>query len=340
MSGFTVALVDSRGDTSFPIEEEVVTSAGGTLTIANSQSDDDVVAAAKGADAILCRMYRMDRSLMERLEGIKVIVRGGVGVDNLDVDAATDNGILVCNVIDYGYHEVANHAFAMLMALNRKLVTLDRAVRSGDLSRLNPAHPQSLLFPTGRFHGETLGLIAFGRIAQEVAKRARGFDMRVLAHDPYGDAARASQLGVELVDLDTVLREADYVSVHAPLMASTANLIGERELALMKRSAYLVLTSRGGVVDEEALARALSAGALAGAGIDTFLHEPVKPDHPLLAFENVIATPHTAYFSEVSVVILRRWFAEAAVDVCRGVMPRSVINREVLARHSLRPRPD
>ncbi|MGE0877116.1 MAG: C-terminal binding protein [Acidimicrobiia bacterium] len=337
MSEFTVALIDSRGDPSFPIEEEVVRAAGGRLVIANSQSDDEVLAVAKGADAILCRMYHMNRAMMEKLEGVKVIVRGGVGFDNLDVDAATDNGIIICNVVDYGYHEVANHAFAMLMALNRKLVQLDRGIRAGD-PRINPAHPESIQLPTGRLHGETLGLVAFGRIAQEVAKRAGGFDMRVLAYDPAPNEARARELGVELVDLDTVMRESDYVSVHAPLMPATRNLIGARELGLMKPTAYIVLTSRGGVIDEAALAAAVRGKVIAGAGVDTVVTEPIRSDDPLLQVDNIIVTPHSAYFSQVSVQILRRWFAEAAVDVCRGVMPRHVVNKAVLARFALTPR--
>jgi D-3-phosphoglycerate dehydrogenase len=315
------------------IEKEVLERRGMELVARRCTSDDEVVELAAGAPAILNSMYWMGPTLFARLPGLKVVVRGGVGFDNIDVEAATRAGVIVCNVVDYGSQEVANHAFAMLLALNRKLVPLNQALREG--KHLPPA--QSMPH-TRRFSGETLGLVSFGLIAREVAKRAHGFDMNVIAFDPYVDPAVARAMNVELVELPDLMARSDYVSIHTPLSSATRGLIGEAELRSMKPSAYLVLTSRGGIVDEAALAEALRDGRLAGAALDVWDTEPPPPDHPLLQLDNVIGSMHMAWYSEVSVVILRTRFAEAAADVLDGIMPRSVVNPEVLAGFDLAPR--
>ena len=335
MATYTTVYIDglARG-ISGDIEREVLAARDVDLVVAGCTNDDEVVEVARDAPAILNTMYWMDGALFERLPNLKVVVRGGVGVDNLDVDAATDRGIVVCNVVDYGYNEVANHAFAMLLALNRKLVALDRAVRTQWVSG------PSLMPHTGRVAGETLGLVSFGNIARAVARRAAGFDMRVVAFDPFVDPGDAAAVGVELLPLDEILRRADYLSIHTPLVAETRGLIGARELALMKPSAYVVLTSRGGVIDETALADALREGRIAGAGLDVWDGEPVDPSHPLLQLDNVIGSPHAAWYSQVSIVELRQRFAEAAADVLHGIMPRSLVNTSVLDRVPLRPRDD
>ena len=313
------------------IEREVLAARGYGLELAGCACDDEVVAVASEATAILNAYYRIGAGLLERLPALRVVVRGGVGYDNIDVDAATRAGVLVCNVVDYATHEVANHAFALLLALNRKLVPLDRAVREGVL------RPPAALMPhTGRLAGQTLGLVSFGAIARAVADRARGFGMRVVAFDPHVDAADAAALGVALVPLPEVLAQADYVSVHTPLSAATRGLIGAEQLALMKPSAYLVLTSRGGVLDEAALVEALSEKRIAGAGIDVWEDEPPGTDHPLLRLDNVIGSMHMAWYSEVADVARRRGHAESAADFLDGVSPRSVVNPAVLERFPLR----
>jgi D-3-phosphoglycerate dehydrogenase len=334
MARFKVVHVDGHPSQDWSIEREILGAAGAELVIGGCKDDEQVVAVAADADGVLNSMYFMNRALFERLPNMKVVVRGGVGYDNLDVEAATDCRVVVCNVVDYGYNEVANHAFALLLALNRKLVPLDRGVRQG---RGRPAAAD--VVHTGRVAGQTLGLVSLGNIAQAVARRAAGFDLEVIAYDPYVDPARASALGVELTSLEDVCIRSDYISVHTPLSQETRGLIGASELAMMKPSAYVVLTSRGGVIDEAALAAALRDNRIAGAGIDVFETEPVRADHPLLQFDNVIATPHFAYYSEVSIVVLRQRIAEAAADVLRGVMPRSVVNPEVLETVTLAPRP-
>lgn len=316
------------------IERELLAARGYELELAGCTSDEEVVAVAVDAVAILNAYYWMGPSLFERLPTLRVVVRGGVGYDNIDVDAATTAGVIVCNVVDYGTHEVANHAFAMLLALNRKLVPLDRAVREGVL------RPPALAMPhTGRLAGQTLGLVSFGAIARAVAKRAQGFDMRVVAFDPFADAGQAAALGVALVTLPELLAQSDYVSIHTPLSEATRGLIGAGELALMKPSAYLVLTSRGGVLDEAALADALREKRIAGAGIDVWEYEPPATEHPLLRLDNVIGSMHMAWYSEASDVARRRGHAESVADFLDGVLPRSVVNPTVLERFTLEPRP-
>jgi D-3-phosphoglycerate dehydrogenase len=316
------------------IEREVLAARGYELALGACASDEQVVELAGDATAILNGIYWMGRELFERLPELRVVVRGGVGFDNIDVAAATDRGVIVCNVIDYGTHEVANHAFAMLLALNRKLIPLNEAVRLGTFRAAAEIMPH-----TGRLAGQTLGLLSFGAIARAVARRAAGFDMRVVAFDPFVDPVEAERVGVEILPLEELLARSDYVSVHTPLSEATRGLIGAPELALMKPSAYLVVTSRGGVVDEAALVEALRGERIAGAGIDVWAKEPPDPDHPLFKLGNVIGSMHMAWYSEVAEVARRTGHAEAAADVLDGILPRSVINPAVLDRYSLRPRP-
>ena len=188
---------------------------------------------------------------------------------------------------------------------------------------------------TGRLGGQTLGLVAFGAIARAVARRAAGFEMRVIAYDPHIDPAEAEALGVDLVTLPELLAESDFVSIHAPLTKATRGLIGAKELAAMKPSAYLVLTSRGGLVDEHALTIALQDNRIAGAGVDVWEKEPPDVDNPLLKLDNVVASLHTAAYSEVSEVLRREGHARAAADVLDGIMPRSVVNPEVFDQAGL-----
>ena len=334
---FVVAYLDSEGMKA-SIERDVIEAAGGRLAVGNCTTDDEVMELAAEADAVLCRLYPLTGELLHRLPRLRCVSRSGVGYDNVDVETATTLGIAVCNVVDYGYDEVANHAFALLLALNRKLFQLDSRLRRGERVRIPLEDPPAFMLPTGRIAGQTLGLLAFGRIAQEMARRAAGFRMRVIACDPFGDKAIADEMGVELTTLDRLLTESDYLSIHAPLTPATRGIIGVPELARMKSSAYLILTARGGIVDELALTDALRNGIVAGAGIDTWATEPVRPDHELLGMDNVIATPHSAFFSEVSVETLRHRFADSAVDICRGVTPRSLVNPEVAVRLGLSPR--
>ena len=330
MSTYTVVHIDSRGQ-AHPREEAELAKADAALVAASAKTPEEMIEAAKEADGILSSWQPVGGEVFTACPSVKVIVRYGIGFDNIDLQAATDNEVVVCNITDYCIDEVATHAVSMVLALNRKLVLHNNAARTGERQPLPPS---------GKLRGETIGLVGFGNIARAAAVRAQAFGLKVVACDPYIAEGEATEQGVELVSLTELLSGSDYVSVHTPLNAETRGLIGAEELALMKPSAYLVTTCRGGVVDEWALYEALKEERIAGAGVDVWDPEPVQQDHPLLEFENVIATPHSAYYSDESVLLLQSRVGEAAADVLRGYLPRNVVNRQVLERVELAPHPD
>jgi D-3-phosphoglycerate dehydrogenase len=262
---------------------------------------------------------------MEALEGLKVVMRTGVGYDVIDVEAATELGVVVINVPDIWIREVANHSLALLLAWNRKIVTLDREVRAGVWGSRVPGPV------TGSLHGETVGIVGLGNIGSAFARRVAALETRVIACDPYVDAARFEALGVERVDLMTLAARADYVSVHALLNPETRGLIGEAFLRRMKPTACLINTSRGPIVDESALGRALKEGWLAGAALDVFEEEPLGADSPLRDIDNVILTPHAAYFSSPAVAQVPRRCGEEVARVLMKERPLNVVNPEVYA---------
>jgi D-3-phosphoglycerate dehydrogenase len=318
MARFKVVHVDPLGRR-MDVETAVFEPADVELVAQRCTTDDEVVALAHDADALLCTIYPLTADLLAKLDQLRVIVRYGVGVDNVDLDAATARGVLVCNVPDYCIDEVANHTMALLLALNRRIVGHNSAIRTGDKATLSPMGP---------LRGETLGLVGLGRLAQAVATRARAFGLNVAAYDPYVTSAP----DIELLSLPDLLTRSDYVSIHVPLTPETRGLIGAGELALMKPTAYIVSTARGGIISESALHEALAAGAIGGAGLDVWESEPVSPDNPLLEFPQVIGTPHIAYFSNQSAVTLRRRVAEIALEALEGSVPASLMNQAVVAR--------
>ena len=260
-------------------------------------------------------IIRLDRPHLERLQGCRAIVRYGVGLDNVDLAAAADLGIAVGNVPEYGHEEISNHAIALLLALHRRLFQYDRSVRAG--GRDVPS-PQAV----DRLSECTLGLVGLGRIGQRVARKARAFDMHVLGVDPQLTESEAEAIGVELVTLDELLRRSDCVSLHVPLTGETRHMIDARALDLMKPDAGLINIGRGGLVDEDALVRALHAGRLTGAALDVTEIEPLPAGSPLLDAPNVILTPHVAWVSLPALEELRRRTAEVVARLVGDAAPR------------------
>ena len=289
-----------------------------------------MIAALRDADAVIIAASPVTRAVMSACEGLKVVVRTGVGYDVIDVPAATELGVIAVNVPDIWVREVANHALGLLLAFNRKIITLDRQVHAGAWGGGVPG-----AF-TGSLHGETVGIVGLGNIGRAFAKRIAAFETKVIAHDPYVDDTHFAALGVERVTLDQLAERADYVSVHTLLNKGTHHLIGEKFFSRMKPTAILINTSRGPVVDEQALARALNEGRLAGAALDVWEKEPVDKDNPLLKMENVIATPHAAYFSSPAVAQVPRRCGEEVARVLTGQRPLNVINPEVYAPGAVR----
>jgi D-3-phosphoglycerate dehydrogenase / 2-oxoglutarate reductase len=273
------------------------------------------------AHAVMVREALVDKSLIDAMEQCQIIVRYGVGVDNIDLKAAKRKGIYVANVPDYGSEDVAEHALALLMSATRRITTRDRAVRNG-------AWGIGQQEPISRLGGKTLGVIGFGRIAQSFIKKASGLGFRrVLVVDPILTDDRAVHAGVTRVDLDTLCQEADFISLHAPLTPETRHLIGEAQLAKMKPSTVLVNTSRGGLIDEQALLNTLLQKRIFAAGLDVFEAEPISAKHPFLQMDNTLCTDHTAWFTEESVIELQ---SKAALEVSRvfeGEQPRNWVNK-------------
>ncbi|MFN2399324.1 MAG: phosphoglycerate dehydrogenase, partial [Gemmatimonadaceae bacterium] len=246
---------------------------------------EELAQALRGADAVLVRSAtKITRDSLKYADNLKVIGRAGVGVDTIDVDAATERGIAVLTAPSGNTISAAELAFALLLALVRKVPAADRSMKAGEWDRKN--------FNGVELYGKTLGLVGAGRVGGEVGRRARAFGMRVIAYDPYLTADRAKSLEIELVPLAEVLKRADVLSLHVPLTEATTGLIGEAELASMKPGAVLVNAARGGVVDEISLARFLVDGRLAGAALDVFEQEPLPADHPLRKLPNVVLCPH------------------------------------------------
>lgn len=317
-----VVITDYQYD-NIDAERRIIGEAGFELKDYQVKDPEGLIPLVKDADAIVTQYSDVSRRVIEQLDHCKMIIKYGIGVNNIDTEAATERGIYVCNVPDYGVEEVSDHAVTMMLALGKKMKILEKAFREGDWG-------YSSTMPLYRLCDCTLGLVGFGRIPQLVAKKMGGIGLRILAYDPFIDQEKAAALGVTPTDLDTILRESDFISVHVPLNESTRHLIGEEGFRKMKKTAFVVNTARGGVIDEKALVEALLAGQIAGAGVDVYEEEPVKPDNPLLHMDNVIATPHCAWYSETAITALQRKVAEEVVNVLKGNEPFHCVNRELL----------
>jgi D-3-phosphoglycerate dehydrogenase len=299
-------------------------------TLPFTRDEEEIVARARDADALVTSFSPVGRRVMSALEGLKVVVRTGVGYDVIDVPAATELGVVIVNIPDLWIREVANHTLGLLLAWNRKLLILDREVRAGGWTGGVPGER------TGSLHGETVGIVGLGNIGSAFARRVKALETAVIACDPYVDDARFAALGVERVSLEDVAGRSDYVSVHTPLNAETHHLIGETFLRRMKPTALLINTSRGPVVDEKALIRALQERWLAGAALDVWEREPVAADNPLLAMDNVVASPHAAYFSTAAVAAVPRRCGEEIARVLTGARPLNIVNPEIYAAGAAR----
>ncbi|HIC1369759.1 TPA: C-terminal binding protein [Escherichia coli] len=272
------------------------------------------------ADAIMVREATVSRPMIEAMQQCRVIVRYGVGVDNIDSQAAKEKGIYVANVPDYGSEDVAEHALALLLAATRRIATRNRDVRDGQWG-IGQREPMF------RLAGKILGVVGFGRISRCFVQKASGFGFkRILVVDPLLTDEQASQAGVTRVNLDTLCREADFISLHAPLTPDTHHLIGEAELAKMKPSAVLVNTSRGGLIDEQALINALLQKRIFAAGLDVFESEPLSAKSPLLQMDNTLCTDHTTWFTEESVVELQSKAAHEVRRAFEGEHPLNWVN--------------
>jgi D-3-phosphoglycerate dehydrogenase / 2-oxoglutarate reductase len=284
------------------------------LRMAKSASAQDILAVAHDADAVLVTYAKLPGELLKELTRCKVIGRFGLGVDNIDIPAAARLGITVTYVPDYCLHEVSDHAIALMLALARKIPFSNRLVQSGRWE-VPP------IVPLRRLEGQVLGLIGFGNIPRAIAPKAKAFGLRVISYDPYVSATVMNALAVEATSFEDLLGRSDFVSVHAPLLPATRSLMNAAAFARMKKGAFVVNTSRGPLIDEAALVAALDSGHLAGAALDVVAVEPLAADSPLLGRDNVILTPHTAFYSVEALEELQTKCASDVARVLSGETP-------------------
>ena len=303
-------------------EKEEFDRMGAELILAQVREEEELIRVGKEADGLINQYALLTRRVFENLQKCKVVARYGVGVDSIDLRAATDLGIIIANVPDYCIDEVASHAVAMMLTLTRKTAFFDRKVKSGEWDF-------HLGIPIYRIKGKTLGLVGCGKIGLEVARRISAFGVKAMTFDPYLEKAPE---GIELKDFDTVLKESDFISIHCPLNDSTRHLIGEKEFKKMEKKPLLINTSRGPIVDEKALIQALGEGLLSGAGLDVLEKEPPDSQSPLLKMENVVLSPHVGFYSVESISELKRRTAKNVSEVLMGRRPSSVVNQGVMGK--------
>ena len=306
MAGPVIAVTDSVFPSLDPAKAALAR-LNPTYRMAKSVNADDIVAVARDADAVLVTYAKLTREVLTQFTRCKAIGRFGLGVDNIDLVAAKEKGMAVNYVPDYCIREVSDHAMALLLALIRKIPLSNKLVQSGRWEM--PA-----VVPIRRIEGTVLGLVGFGHIPRLVAPKAQAFGIRVIASDPYAKPEVFKTAGVESVDFDTLLQSSDYVSVHAPLLPATRGMMNAAAFAKMKKGAYIVNTARGPLIDEPALIAALDSGQIGGAGLDVVASEPLAKDLPLLGRDNVIISPHTAFYS---IEALNELQIKCATDVAR-----------------------
>ena len=311
-------------------EREVLEQANIELVVAPNGDEKTLADLAQDVDGILTCFAKVTENVVESAQKCLVISRYGVGVDNIAVETSTEQGILVTYVPDYCVDEVSDHIMALMLSWNRRIVLFDRD------TKINGWGNAGLGMRIMRLRGKKLGVVGFGRIGRVVASKARAFGLKILTYDPMLTADTVAEHGAKMVELHTLLKESDFITLHSPLNPSTKNMIGKDELDLMKPETFLINAARGGLIEEDALYNSLISKQIAGAGLDVV--EDVAPElnHRILQLDNVIVTPHTAFFSQEAVLELEQRAAQEVVRALAGQMPENLFNKEVLSKPNLR----
>jgi D-3-phosphoglycerate dehydrogenase / 2-oxoglutarate reductase len=307
------------------LDEQTIAAAGGVVRCERAGDQNERIRIAQDAEVLVVSSAPITREFLVALPGLKGVTRLGVGVDSVDLQAATDLGVVVTNAAGFCLEEVAEHTVGLILTMVRKITLADRMTRRGEWV----PGVQAKMLPIRRLSGQTLGMVGFGQIAQTLAGKARALGLEVIASDPYVAPKSAERKGVRLAPLEELLSQADIVSLHVPLTAETRHLINRETLALMKPTAILINTARGPVVDSAALEQALAAGRLAGAGLDVLEQEPPKLPHPLLKFDNVVVACHYGSCSLEAYANLRQTVSKQAADILRGNFPKNIVNPQV-----------
>ena len=305
---------------SLEIEQTVLTEAGLSFSLQQNKTEDDLIQNIQHANIVLNQYAPFTKRVFANLPNLKQIVRYGVGVNNIDLQAATRYGVQVCNVPDYGIHEVADHALAMMLSLTRKIPFMNTQVKNGKWDY------QSSI-PIYRHHEQVVGVVGLGRIGGAFAQKVHGLGMRVIAFDPsiQMKGIDESLRFVEMVNFEQLLEQSDIISIHCPAEGAY-HMFNALALQQMKKGSYLVNVSRGGIIDEEALYKAIREQQIAGAAIDVSEQEPIAKESPLLQCENVLITPHMAWYSEQAAMELKRKVAEEAVRFAKGEQVHYSVN--------------
>lgn len=321
MSGLKVLVADHIFP-SLDYEREALGKIGAELIELTSAPEEDLLKSVEDADAVITCYTEITGNVIAAMKKCKIIAKTGIGVNNIDLDAATARGIIVTNVPDYCIDEVSDHALALLMALARKIPFLDNTVKKGNWSF--DEHR-----PMYRLAGKTLGLVGYGRIAQQLAEKVRPLKISTVAYDPFISLEVMLQSGVKKVGLEELLTESDFVSLHAPLNQQTSGLIDDQALSLMKPTAFLINTSRGPLIDEAALYRALKEKKIAGAGLDVLVTEKYDPANQLFSVDRIIMTAHAAFYSVEATQELRDKVINEVTRVLTGQAPNYQVNKNL-----------
>jgi D-3-phosphoglycerate dehydrogenase len=333
-STFKVVRLNAHSYPVFQFEKDELAKIGAELICIEGSTPNEIIEVARDADALFVVAAKVRKEVIEQLYKCRVIARVGTGVDNIDVDVATEKGILVTNVPDFCLSEMADHTMALLLGVARKIVIMDRRTRNCEWSSRINEHLK-------RVDGKSLGLVGFGRIARAVALRAKPFGLKIFAFDPYVKKADFDEYSVEPVTLQFIVANCDFISLHVPLNRETYHMIGEKELRTMKPSTILINSSRGAIVDEQVLIKALSEGWIAGAGIDVFEKINVfdesekKVYSPLFSLENVILSPHAGGCSDESLVEVKQKALREVISVLSRKWPQNCVNPTVVPRYPL-----
>jgi D-3-phosphoglycerate dehydrogenase len=328
MKKFKVVITDREYE-NIDREIEILEDAGAEVFSYQYKDEDDIIRVAHDCDGMIMQFANVSERVINSLEKCKIISRYAIGVDLIDIDSATKNGICVANVPDYCIDEVSTHAIALILALNKKIVLLNNHVKKGTWD-------YKLGKKIYNLRGQTIGIVGFGRIAKMVIEKIKPFGMKVIVFDPFVPEQVIKELGCEKVEFDQLIINSDVVSIHVPLVESTKHMFNKEIFTKMKETAYLVNLGRGPVINENDLIWALQNKQIAGVGLDVTDPEPIQAGNPMLAMDNVIITPHAAYYSEDSQVELQTKAAQSVAQVLSGFYPKYLFNKEVKDKVKLR----
>jgi D-3-phosphoglycerate dehydrogenase len=320
---FKVVITDAEYP-SFDIEKKVLSKYNVDLVKHQCKTEEELIRKCKDADALLNQYAKITPNVIENLDHVKIIARYGIGVDNVDLDAATKKNIFVTNVV-YDICDVADHTIMLILALTRKLFFVEKSIKKFEWD-------WKKFHPIPRIKGKTVGIIGLGRVGRQVARRLIGFDVNLLAFDPYIPVDVFKTYNAKRVDYNTLLEQSDIVTIHVPLNTETRNMISNDQLKKMKKKAILINAARGGIVDEKALCKALKKKEIAGVGLDVLEQEPIQKENQLLYFDNVIITPHMGWYSEDTVDEVQRIAAEQVLQCLEGKIPTNLVNKDIFKK--------